>query len=274
MSPWSLEKTTRVLSSRPASQRPKYRADFGVHHFRKPAVCPAVQSPIFFRPMLADPESEPARVDLLHAIRFALRRLEIRRQRRALLAHKLLARHAFGQFHRLPQKSSQRPFRDSLDGHKADVVRVDERRHKQKRFVVLAAKECGTRVGQARSLVLADAVEPDLLERHRQMHLAAVGRFVTGASEDPAQRPLQNLDGHLLVDLRVLLQADAAGHHAGHHGEPRRHADRVGAIGPLEPRTAGRKAVHRRRLQVLVPRATQHVGPLLVGEDKQDVGAF
>ena len=157
------------------------------------------------------------------------------------------------------------------DGHVADVVRIDERSHQQERFFVFVFQERHALVGQLFPLVRGQQIKPDLVEFHRRVQLAAVGSLVAGLTKHAPHAVREDRLRHF--QLRVVgFHADAAGHHAGEHAKPRRHAHRIAAVGPLEAGTGSRQAVHRRRAQVRIAGHAEHARVLLVGKDQQHIG--
>ena len=57
-----------------------------------------------------------------------------------------------------------------------------------------------------------------------------------------------------------------------HHGGARGHAERIGAVGPLEYETPGSQPIHIRRMQILRSHAAAHrVGELLIGCQDQNI---
>ena len=159
----------------------------------------------------------------------------------------------------------------------ADVMGIEQRRHREERLAARGAEVLGRRRG-GRDIEDFPGTGQDFKAVHlalrfleRQVPLAEISGGVAGAAEQrPHHGEFARIDGYDVVGLNAGLGRVPP----GEHRSARRHAERVGAVGPRERHAVGGQAVHVRRPKVPVADAAAHgVGELLVRHDKQDVPA-
>jgi hypothetical protein len=159
-----------------------------------------------------------------------------------------------------------------------DVVRIEERRHEQKRPVMLLGQKLRARRADLGVVHPAQHPVGMLLQfgaseklALRQMPFAGVGTFIAAGGQ-------QVFDGNggavganppVVDDDAVLVRVQP-----GQHARPRRRTDRTGRVRFREPRARRRQRIQRRGFHVRVAGATHGVGELLVGENVQDVGTL
>ncbi len=154
---------------------------------------------------------------------------------------------------------------------------IDEGGDQEEGIGVLVGEEAGAAFGEIVSFVGREDVEADVFRRHLLGHvkLAAVGSFVSGPAQHPAQTLIAvRIRDRLDVAIIVVAHADLAGQASGHQAETGRAAHGIAAIGALKTHAAGGQAVHGRCLQIAIAGATHHGRTLLVRHDHQDVGAI